>query len=192
MAIVFGMFIENAGVPVPSEPMLLFSGYLIYLGALNFPGVLGAAVAGSLAGSLVMYWIGAAGGRPFIHKYGRYVRLTPEALARAEAWFSRFGKGAVSGARIIPIVRTWVSLPAGVARMSLAQYILFTAIGVTLWNSAMILTGLALGAGWESVEIRIWSWDVVVVVAPLLFLGGLVVFLTLRARARRRSRANGG
>ena len=189
LAIIVGMLIENAGLPVPSEPMLLFVGYLIHIGALNFYGAVGAAVGGSVAGALLMYWLGAAGGRTFILKYGRYIHLTPQALDGSEAWFARFGRGAVSGARIVPIIRTWVSLPAGIARMPLPEFVGFTALGVLPWVVAIISAGIGLGAGWETFEVRLWSWDVLFVVLPALAVVGLVTGLWIRARRLSRARA---
>ncbi len=183
------MLIENAGLPVPSEPMLLFVGYLVHIGVLNLYGAVGAAVGGSVAGALLMYWIGAAGGRVFVLKYGRYIRLTPQALERSEAWFGRFGRGAVSLARIIPIVRTWVSLPAGIARMPLPQFVGFTTLGVLPWCLAMISIGLGLGAGWESFELRIWSVDVIAVAVPVLAVVAVVIVLWTRSRRISRSRS---
>lgn len=184
LAIIFGMFIENAGMPVPSEPMLLFAGYLIHLGKLNLAGALGSAVLGSLLGGLVMYWIGAAGGRPFILKYGRYVHLTPQALDRTESWFARFGRRAVSLARIIPIIRTWISMPAGIARMPLPQFVLFTTLGVLPWCLALLTIGIGLGARWKAFESRLWSLDILAVVLSLLAVTTLVLLLRARARGR--------
>ncbi|HEY3314629.1 MAG TPA: DedA family protein [Bacillota bacterium] len=183
LAIVFGMFIENAGMPVPSEPMLLFAGYLVHLGKLNLAGALGSAILGSLLGGLVMYWIGAAGGRALILRYGRFVHLTPKALERTEAWFNRFGRGAVSLARIIPIIRTWISMPAGIARMPLPYFVAFTTLGVLPWCLALLTIGYGLGARWEVFESRIWSFDVLAVALPLVAVAALALILRARSRA---------
>jgi len=182
------MLIESAGLPVPSEPMLLFVGYLITARVLNLYGAIGAAVGGSVAGSLLMYWLGAAGGRAFVAKYGRYIHISPQGLDRSEAWFVRFGPWAVSLARVIPIIRTWVSLPAGLARMPLPQFMVFTAIGVLPWCLALTSIGMGLGSGWESLEERIWSLDalavVISIVAVLLALAALTLLTSRRSGTR--------
>ncbi len=143
------MALESACIPIPSEVIMTFSGYLVSTQALGFWGVIGAGTAGSLAGSLAAYALGAWGGPPVIATYGRYVLLSPRDLERAHAWFGRYGQAAVFLARLVPVVRTFISLPAGVSRMPLLPFILYSTAGSILWCAALAWAGWRLGAHWD-------------------------------------------
>ncbi|KJS14878.1 MAG: hypothetical protein VR69_15445 [Peptococcaceae bacterium BRH_c4b] len=147
-----GMTLESACIPLPSEVIMLFGGFLAAQGTLNFWGVVWAGVLGNVVGSVIAFWIGANGGRPFLQKYGKYVLFNNEHLDKAERWFSRYGECAVFFGRILPVIRTFISLPAGIARMKFLKFLVFTLIGCIPWNIALTFFGLKLGQNWQSVE----------------------------------------
>lgn len=179
------MVAENLFPPIPSEVVLPLAGFQVSRGALGFAGALATATAGSLAGALILYGLGRAGGRPLILRYGRLLRITPEGLDRAEDWFDRYGAWVVLLGRLIPGVRSIVSVPAGIARMPLVRFSLLTTLGSLFWNALLISAGQALGRNWERVAEFIGPlsrYVVIVVVA------GVVLLLARHywsARARR-------
>jgi membrane protein DedA with SNARE-associated domain len=162
LAVFVLMVLESACVPVPSEVTMLFGGalanatFVAGLGAegrhLNFllVGLLG--TAGNLVGSWIAWSVGWRGGRPLIERWGRYVFLREHELDRAEAWFARYGETAVFASRLLPVVRTFISLPAGVAEMPFGRFSLYTAAGCLPWTFALTALGYALGSQWELVE----------------------------------------
>lgn len=151
LGLVVLMFAENVFPPIPSEAVLPLAGYLVAQGDLSAPSVLMASTLGSVAGSLVLYELARQGGRPFIVRYGRLLRVGPDDLDRAEAWFTRRGPLVVLVGRCIPGVRSLVSLPAGMLRMSRPLYAGLTLVGTLVWNSALIGAGWVLGNQWERV-----------------------------------------
>ncbi|HZD69278.1 MAG TPA: DedA family protein [Actinomycetes bacterium] len=162
LAVFVLMVLESACVPVPSEVTMLFGGalanaaFLTSLGQggehLNFVAVALVGTLGNLVGSLIAWGVGYRGGRPLVERWGRYVFLRRHELDRAEVWFGRHGQAAVLGSRLLPVVRTFISLPAGVARMPLARFSLYTAIGCLPWTFALTAVGYALGGQWQLVE----------------------------------------
>lgn len=150
--IFIGMTIESACIPLPSEVIMLFGGFLVAVGTFNFWFVAAAGVLGNVAGSVLTYWIGANGGRSILLKYGRYVLINPEHLDKAERWFSRYGDWTVFFARNLPVIRTFISLPAGLARMNFAKFFIYTFVGCIPWNLALTLVGFKLGENWPLIE----------------------------------------
>jgi membrane protein DedA with SNARE-associated domain len=153
----------SACIPIPSEVVLLFGGALASAGfaatALHHPGaelslipVMAVALAGSMAGSWLAYWAGYAGGRPLIERWGRYLLLRPHEIDRAHAWFERHGEAAVFFSRMIPLARAFISLPAGVARMDLGRFSLYTLLGNLPWTIGLALAGYALGESWDTLD----------------------------------------
>src|SRR5947199_7300815 len=120
--IILLMAIESACIPLPSEIIMPFSGYLVYTGELNLWIVSVAGAIGCVLGSLVAYWVGMHGGRPFIEKYGRYLLISHHDLDLAARWFDRFGEFIVFASRLLPVIRTFIAFPAGVARMNLTRF----------------------------------------------------------------------
>jgi membrane protein DedA with SNARE-associated domain len=150
---------EAACIPIPSEITLGLGGALasgatlsggIEHHPLNLALVIVVGVAGELVGSFASYAVGRTGGRALVDRFGKYLLLTHKDLDRAEAWFKRRGDPAVLIGRVVPVVRTFISFPAGVAEMSLVPFGLFTAVGVTVWVSALASAGYALGSKWHS------------------------------------------
>jgi membrane protein DedA with SNARE-associated domain len=158
LAVFFLMALESACIPVPSEVTMLFGGALAstaFAGAgqeLDFVAVGLLGTAGNLVGSWVAYWAGAAGGRPLIDRFGRYVLVLPHEVDRAHEWFERRGELAVFVSRLLPVIRTFISLPAGVARMPFWRFTLFTVLGCLLWTFALAWLGYTLGENWTKVE----------------------------------------
>jgi membrane protein DedA with SNARE-associated domain len=176
---VFGlMLLESACIPVPSEVIMLYAGYLVSVGKLSLVGAVAAGVAGNLVGSLIAWWVGSAGGRELILRYGRYVHVTESRLALADRWFERYGERTVLISRCLPVIRTFISLPAGIARMPLSRFALYTAIGCVPWVLALTLLGDAVGKNWETLHTRLAFLDYVVVA---VLVAGLI-WLTVRMR----------
>ena len=144
------MAIESACIPLPSEIIMPFSGYLVHTGQLKLFWVATAGAIGCNLGSVVAYWIGALGGRPFILKYGRFVLLNQHDLDRAEHFFQRFGGITVFIGRLLPVVRTFIALPAGIARMPQLRFHIYTFIGSWPWCFVLAYVGMKLGQAWET------------------------------------------
>lgn len=145
------MLAENLFPPIPSELVLPLAGFESFEGNMVFVWAVLAATAGSLVGALILYAIGLYGGRPVVFRYGRILRVGPADLDRAEHWFERWGNWVVLGARVVPIARSLVSIPAGMTRMPLGRFIALTALGSLVWNAILIGAGYQLGANWEEV-----------------------------------------
>ncbi len=144
------MAIESACVPLPSEIIMPFAGYLVHVGQLKLIWVATAGALGCNLGSAVAYWIGAWGGRPFIAKYGRFVLLDQHDLDRAEHFFRRFGGITVFLARLMPVIRTFIALPAGIAKMPQLRFHLYTFLGSWPWCFALAYAGMKLGQAWDT------------------------------------------
>jgi membrane protein DedA with SNARE-associated domain len=156
------MVLESACIPVPSEVTMLFGGalanaaFLTSLGQdgehLNFVVVALVGAIGNLVGSWIAWGVGYRGGRPLIERWGRYVFLRQHELDRAEVWFQRHGQSAVLVSRLLPVVRTFISLPAGIAEMRFTTFSLYTFLGCLPWTFALTAVGYALGSQWDVVE----------------------------------------
>src|ERR1700739_1736949 len=144
------MAIESACVPLPSEIIMPFAGYLVHGGRLTLIGVSIAGAIGCHLGSAVAYWIGAVGGGAFIMRYGRFVLLDHRDLDRAEHFFASYGAITVFAGRLLPIVRTFIALPAGIARMSQVRFHVYTFLGSLPWWYALGYVGVKLGEEWDS------------------------------------------
>ncbi len=166
--IVFLMAIESACIPLPSEIIMPFAGYLVYRGELGLAGVSIAGALGCVVGSLVAYAVGARGGRPAIERWGRWVLVAPHELELADRWFRRWGRSAVFFARLLPVVRTFIALPAGIARMELWPFVWLTFAGSLPWCWALAYAGMRLAEQWPRVREMLHGVDVVVAVAVAL------------------------
>lgn len=145
------MTFESASAPIPSEVVLPFAGYLVYLGVMNLGAAIAVSTAAALAGALIDYFVALLLGRVFVERLLLRLGVGPSALAKAEEWFRGNGAWAVFGARFVPLIRSVISLPAGLFRMPLRKFVLFTFLGCLIWNSALIYAGYAAGALWENV-----------------------------------------
>jgi len=147
--VVLLMAIESACIPLPSEIIMPFSGYLVSRGEFNLWLVGLAGAVGCVLGSLVAYWVGMYGGRPLVEKYGRYLLVSNHDLDLADRWFDRFGEVIVFASRLLPAVRTFIAFPAGVARMNLKKFVIYTFAGSLPWCLGLAYVGQRLGEKWD-------------------------------------------
>ncbi len=147
--IVLMMAIESACIPLPSEVIMPFSGYLVASGGLSLNLVAMAGAVGCLLGSYVAYFVGASGGRRMLERYGRWVLIAPHELEVADRFFDRWGAHAVFFSRLLPVVRTFIAFPAGVARMRLLPFTIYTLIGSYIWCLVLAYAGMKLGEHWK-------------------------------------------
>jgi membrane protein DedA with SNARE-associated domain len=155
--IVLLMAIESACIPLPSEIIMPFSGYLVYMGRFNLWAVGLAGAVGCVLGSLVAYWLGTYGGRPLIEKYGRYLLISHHDLDLADRWFSKYGEIIVFASRLLPVIRTFIAFPAGVARMNVKRFVLYTFAGSLPWCIGLAFVGQKLGEQWNKND-TLKSW----------------------------------
>ena len=168
------MAIESACVPLPSEVTMPFAGYLAATGRFGLNGVAIAGAAGCLSGSYVAYWIGASGGRRFLERHGRWVLIAPHDLTIADRFFARWGSPAVFVARLLPMVRTFIAFPAGVARMRLAPFTLYTLAGSYIWCLGLAYAGMKLGQNWDALAPWFHRFDSVIAIAAAVAAGVLL------------------
>ena len=172
------MIAESALIPIPSEVIMPFSGYLVSSGKFNVAFVIIAGSIGNLIGSLVAYYIGFRLGREFILKYGKYVLLRKSHLELTESYFKKYGDRSTFISRMLPAVRTYISLPAGVAKMNLKKFIIYTLIGSIIWNSSLTYIGIQLGQEWKNILHYSNYIDGIVAI-------GVIVVIVLFLRSRR-------
>jgi len=183
-AVFFLMVLESACIPVPSEAIMLFAGFAVSKGDMSLFGAVTAGVLGNLLGSWLAYAVGLYGGRPFVDRYGKYVLLSHHKLEIAERWFARYGAPAVFFSRVLPIVRTFISLPAGAAKMPFWKFTLYTTIGCVPWVLMLGSVGVKVGDNWEHIQGYLHYLDYAVLTATVV----LIVWLVVR---RRRSGSTG-
>ena len=172
MGIVLLMAIESACIPLPSEIIMPFSGYLVSRGEMNLWGVGVAGAVGCVLGSLVAYWVGMYGGRPFIEKYGRYILLSRHDLDIADRWFAKYGEVIVFVSRLLPAIRTFIAFPAGVARMNLTRFVIYTFAGSLPWCLGLAYAGQKLGEQWDKDDtLKTWfhRFDFLIGIVGALF-----------------------
>lgn len=161
--IFFLMALESAAIPIPSEIIMPFSGFLVAQGNMNFWLVASAGTFGNLFGSLVLYAVALYGGRPALRRYGRYVFLSASHVESAEQWFCRYGSLAAFFGRMLPIVRTYISFPVGLGRMNVWKFSVYTAAGSLLWSIFLTWIGFALGERWQTIQVYTRKFDIVIV-----------------------------
>ncbi|MBU1706756.1 DedA family protein [bacterium] len=167
LGIVFLMGIESACIPLPSEIIMPFSGYLVHTGVFNLWLVGLAGALGCVWGSIVAYYAGMWGGRPLIERYGKYVLISLHDLERADRLFQRYGEIIVFVSRLLPIVRTFISFPAGVSRMRFGKFILYTFVGSYPWCLGLAWVGQIMGENWRHLRHYWHKFDYVI--------GGLIL-----------------
>ena len=166
--IVLLMAIESACIPLPSEIILPFSGYLVATGALELWAVALAGAAGCVLGSLVAYYVGAKGGRPLVEKYGRYVLISHHDLALADRWFQRHGDITIFLGRLLPVIRTFIAFPAGVSRMAMGRFVFYTFVGSYIWSWGLAWIGMKLGQQWDTLGVYFHRFDTLIGIALLV------------------------
>jgi membrane protein DedA with SNARE-associated domain len=166
--IVLLMAIESACIPLPSEIIMPFSGYLVSTGEMNLWLVGLAGAVGCVLGSIVAYYAGAWGGRPFIAKYGKYILISHHDLDLADRWFQRHGDITIFVGRLLPVIRTFIAFPAGVARMNLWRFNLYTFVGSYIWSVGLAWIGMKLGEHWNTLGIYFHRFDAAIGVILLI------------------------
>jgi membrane protein DedA with SNARE-associated domain len=181
--------LETIVAPIPSEVILPMAGWKVSQSALdpsvvepltglpwNIPLAVALATVGSVIGAMVGYGIGAWGGRPLLDRYGRYVGIDADDLDRADRWFERWGSWAVFLGRMVPLVRTFVSYPAGISRMPMGRFLLFSTLGSLPWNAALIVAGFVVGENYPQIEAAIKPFEYVIYVVVI----GLLLYVIAR------------
>jgi membrane protein DedA with SNARE-associated domain len=148
--IVLGMAIESINIPLPSEALMTFAGALVAQGRFSFWLVVVAGAVGNVIGSVGNYYLGAYGGRPFIERYGKYFLIHHKDLEVADRWFTKYGLAAVFFTRLLPVIRTFISFPAGVSRVPMTPFIVLTFAGSFLWSALLTYLGFALGRNYAT------------------------------------------
>jgi len=179
IGVVIAMTIESCAIPMPSELILPFAGWSVSRGLIepltsspwSFWAAVLAGVLGNTLGSLASYAIGAYGGRPLVERYGRYVLISAHDLELAERWFARFGEATVFFSRMLPIVRTFISVPAGIARMPLWRFALFSILGAIPWVMLLVWGGMQLGDHWLELKQSLKGLDYLVAAAIIAAVG---------------------
>lgn len=166
--IILLMAIESACIPLPSEIIMPFSGYLVFKHEFSLWGVSIAGAIGCVLGSLIAYAIGAYGGRALVNKYGRYVLISHQDLALADRWFDRHGGITVFIGRLLPIIRTFIALPAGISRMAIIPFVLYTFIGSLIWCYGLAWIGIKLGENWRTLGSYFHKFDVIIAIVLVL------------------------
>jgi membrane protein DedA with SNARE-associated domain len=178
----YGLFFlmagESAFMPIPSEIVLPFAGFLMFSGKMTFWLAMLVAVAGQLLGSVIVYFIGFHGGRPFVLNYGKYFLLNKKHFERVEMWFNKFGAPAVFFGRLLPVVRTIISFPAGIAKMPFRKFMLYSTLGIVPWTAFLIYIGFKLGDKWRDIIATFDKFQLVVIAGLIVF----VIWLVWKAR----------
>jgi membrane protein DedA with SNARE-associated domain len=173
VGVLLAMAIESAMVPLPSELVLPYAGFLVSdpskvepltNGPWAFWIVVAVATIGNTIGSIVGYYIGAWGGRPFLERYGKYLLIRPHELELADRFFQKYGPATAFFSRLMPIVRTFISFPAGVARMPIGKFILYSTLGAIPWSILLVFAGVQLGSNWVEIRHALQPYDLAIAV----------------------------
>jgi membrane protein DedA with SNARE-associated domain len=163
------MAIESACIPLPSEIIMPFAGYLVFTGQLTLWGVALAGAIGCVIGSIPAYYLGAYGGRSLIEKYGKWVLISHHDLELADRWFARHGEITIFIGRLLPVVRTFIAFPAGIARMNIARFVIYTFTGSLIWCFLLAFAGMKLGEHWQTLGVYFHEFHYVIAVIGLVF-----------------------
>jgi len=186
IGIMYLIALENLFPPIPSEVILTFGGFMTTLSTLNVPGVVLSATAGSVFGAIILYLIGLQLDTErlerIVDRFGHILRVTREDIYKAEAWFHRYGPWTVFFCRFVPLIRSLISVPAGMARMPFIQFLLLTAIGTLIWNIVLVLLGASVGESWETI---VYYMDIYSNVIYVMLLVLILLFTILFIRKRK-------
>jgi membrane protein DedA with SNARE-associated domain len=173
--VVAAMGIESACIPLPSEVTMPLAGWmLVQAKGLTIWGCLWAAFYGGLGctiGSVITYWIGALGGRPLLEKYGKYVLISRHDMDTADKWFTRYGQATAFVSRLLPVVRTFISLPLGITRMNFVKFTVLSFVGSFIWSGALAAAGYAFGSHWETVREAMRPFDIPILIILVAAVG---------------------
>lgn len=168
--IVLLMAIESACIPLPSEIIMPFAGFLVFKGEMNLWLVALAGAVGCVVGSIPAYYVGMFGGRPLAEKYGKYILLSKHDLDLADRLFEKHGEIIIFIARMLPAVRTFIAFPAGVVRMNMPKFITYTFVGSFIWCWLLGYAGMKFGENWESLKVYFHEFHYVIIGAGVVFL----------------------
>lgn len=164
------MALESACIPIPSEFIMPFSGFLVATGEMNFWLVVLVGSLGNLAGSWLAWWVGYRGGRPLVEKYGKYILLSHHDLDLADKFFNRYGQSTAFFTRLMPVIRTFISLPAGIAKMDFKKFSLYTFIGVVPFTAILTWAGVKLKENWSGLQPYFHKFDLAIAVVLVIFI----------------------
>lgn len=170
LAIIAMMFLESALIPIPSEVVMPFSGFVTISGGLSFWGIVFFGVLGQMLGSVFIYLIGRWEGRHLLEKYGKYLLIRTKDIHHADKMFERHGDAIVFFGRVIPVVRTFISLPAGISKMKLSKFMLYSFLGIFPWTLGLAFLGVKMGENWEKIRSLFHIADIITVVVILFLL----------------------
>jgi membrane protein DedA with SNARE-associated domain len=174
--IALGLMIEI----IPSEIVLGYGGYLISKGVLNYPLAVISGVIGGTIAQLFLYWAGYYGGRPFLEKYGKYVLIKMKHIDVAEQWFNKYGAGVIFSARFIPVVRHAISIPAGIAKMPMSKFTLYTVAAIIPWTVLFLYLGEVLGKNWANIKTYAQPYVMPIIIAAVII--GVIYYLIKRKK----------
>ena len=183
------MAVNSSGVPLPSELIMPFSGYLVYLGRFNLLPVTLAGAVGCNIGSAIAYWIGAKGGRPLVERYGKWVLLSHHDLDRITWFFEKYGSITILLGRMLPVVQTFVAFPAGIAKMGRVRFHVYTSLGSCLWYYCLAYVGMKLGEKWHTDPRLAEAFHRFHLVVEIALLAGIIWFLWSHIRRGRDAKA---
>ncbi len=172
--IFLGMTIESACIPLPSEIIMPFAGFVVWEGEMTLWGITLVGSLGNLFGSLIAYYLGLKGGRPLLEKYGKYILISKSKLNMADEWFEKYGHEAVLIGRMLPGVRTFISLPAGITQMDLKKFTIYTLIGSLPWCFILGYIGVLVGPQWDTIRGYMHIFDLIVGICVVAFLAYLL------------------
>lgn len=180
--------IENVFPPIPSEVILLFGGFMTTFTNMNIIGVIIASTLGSLLGAIILYYIGKILNKERLKKIitskpGKLLRLTPEDIDKADDWFDKKGNKTVFFCRFIPVIRSLISIPAGMSEMPMKKFLIYTTIGSAIWNSALTIAGSIVGENWTSIlEIMDNYSHIAVIILGIIFIAAIIIFYFKRKK----------
>jgi membrane protein DedA with SNARE-associated domain len=178
------MLLESFNIPIPSELVMTFSGFLSYSHTLNIYLVILVGTLGNVLGSVLSYYLGYYGGYPFLEKYGKYIFISDKDIVRAHKWFERDGEAAVFFTRVLPVFRTFISLPAGIAKMDIKKFILYTTLGTLIWDIVLSFLGYYFASNWQKIYKVIDNISIYFFIAFLLI---LAIYFYKKYREKRKS-----
>ncbi|MBG9445216.1 DedA family protein [Cytobacillus firmus] len=177
VGIALGLMVEV----IPSEIVLSYGGFLVSTGKIHFIGALLAGIAGGTLAQLFLYWLGAYGGRPVLYKYGKYLLIQKKHLDASEKWFEKYGTGVIFTARFIPVIRHAISIPAGIAKMPLSVFTVYTLAAMVPWTVLFLLLGMELGDHWR--DIKEYAKPFILPIIVIALVSGAIYLFYMKRRS---------
>lgn len=184
---IFLLMAVDSCIPIGSEPIMLFAGFLVSQNKMSLIGAILVGTAGNVVGSIVAYYVGDFGGRPFMLNYGKYMLVPPKKFHLAERWFNKYGRPTVFFSRMLPVVRSVISYPAGIAEMNVMQFTLYTTLGSLPWSALFAYLGLVLGNNWENYLGLFHRIDYVLLALAIGVIAFFVISYYLKSKAKARN-----